>query len=97
MLVYDVTKERTFTNVSKWLRNIEEVRISLTDVVLSKQQLLCVPDVECRMSSMMCGMICGHYTYYTLYTRLYTYIVEIRSSIAVYSSWPLNSLVSGAL
>jgi hypothetical protein len=25
MLVYDVTKERTFTNVSKWLRNIEEV------------------------------------------------------------------------
>ena len=25
MLVYDVTKDRTFTNVSKWLRNIEEV------------------------------------------------------------------------
>ena len=25
VLVYDVTKERTFTNVSKWLRNIEEV------------------------------------------------------------------------
>ena len=29
MLVYDVTKERTFTNVSKWLRNIEEVRVSV--------------------------------------------------------------------
>ena len=25
VLVYDVTKEKTFTNVSKWLRNIEEV------------------------------------------------------------------------
>ena len=43
MLVYDVTKERTFTNVSKWLRNIEEVRFPLTDVTL---QLLCVPDVQ---------------------------------------------------
>ncbi|CAI7998029.1 Ras-related protein Rab-15 [Geodia barretti] len=30
MLVYDVTKERTFTNVSKWLRNIEEVSIATT-------------------------------------------------------------------
>ena len=26
MLVYDVTQESTFANVSKWLRNIEEVR-----------------------------------------------------------------------
>ena len=35
MLVYDVTKERTFTNVSKWLRNIEEVSIATTGYVRS--------------------------------------------------------------
>ena len=26
LLVYDITQEQTFVNVSKWLRNIEEVR-----------------------------------------------------------------------
>lgn len=26
MLVYDITQEQTYSNVSKWLRNIEEVR-----------------------------------------------------------------------
>ena len=25
MLVYDITQEKTFDNISKWLRNIEEV------------------------------------------------------------------------
>ena len=25
MLVYDITQEQTYSNVSKWLRNIEEV------------------------------------------------------------------------
>ena len=25
MLVYDITEEQSFANVSKWLRNIEEV------------------------------------------------------------------------
>jgi hypothetical protein len=25
MLVYDITQEKTFENISKWLRNIEEV------------------------------------------------------------------------
>ncbi|CAI8044692.1 Ras-related protein Rab-10, partial [Geodia barretti] len=34
MLVYDVTKERTFTNVSKWLRNIEENAVDNVRIVL---------------------------------------------------------------
>ena len=25
MLVYDITQEKTFDNIAKWLRNIEEV------------------------------------------------------------------------
>lgn len=25
MLVYDITQEKTFDNISKWVRNIEEV------------------------------------------------------------------------
>lgn len=29
MLVYDITQEATFTNVTKWLRNIEEVRVEM--------------------------------------------------------------------
>ena len=29
MLVYDITQEQTYSNVSKWLRNIEEVSTSL--------------------------------------------------------------------
>ena len=29
MLVYDITQEQTYSNVSKWLRNIEEVRTNL--------------------------------------------------------------------
>lgn len=27
MLVYDITQEQTYSNVSKWLRNIEEVSV----------------------------------------------------------------------
>lgn len=27
MLVYDVTNQKSFDNISKWLRNIEEVKI----------------------------------------------------------------------
>ena len=26
MLVYDITQEKTFDNIAKWLRNIDEVR-----------------------------------------------------------------------
>ena len=29
MLVYDITQEQTYSNVSKWLRNIEEVSTTL--------------------------------------------------------------------
>lgn len=36
MLVYDITQEQTFSNVSKWMRNIEEVRVTLY-VYLCKQ------------------------------------------------------------
>ena len=32
MLVYDITQEATFTNVTKWLRNIEEVRVEMEGV-----------------------------------------------------------------
>ena len=28
MLVYDITQEKTFDNISKWLRNIEEVIVN---------------------------------------------------------------------
>lgn len=30
MLVYDITNEKTFENIVKWLRNIDEVCIILT-------------------------------------------------------------------
>jgi len=30
MLVYDITQEQTFANVTKWMRNIEEVRGDMT-------------------------------------------------------------------
>lgn len=29
MLVYDITNEKTFENIVKWLRNIDEVSIKL--------------------------------------------------------------------
>ena len=29
MLVYDITNAKTFDNITKWLRNIDEVRITL--------------------------------------------------------------------
>ena len=51
MLVYDITQEKTFDNISKWLRNIEEVmtEINLTCVGLkavSKFHLTVVPCLE---------------------------------------------------
>ena len=49
MLVYDVTKDRTFTNVSKWLRNIEEVSFcigALTCTVLAYIKFLCVHSIH---------------------------------------------------
>ena len=33
MLVYDITQEKTFDNISKWLRNIEEVRVQTEELV----------------------------------------------------------------
>ena len=30
MLVYDITSEKSFDNISKWLRNIEEVLVMIT-------------------------------------------------------------------
>ena len=40
MLVYDLTQEQSFANVSKWLRNIEEVDIS-------SQSKACFPVCSC--------------------------------------------------
>ena len=34
MLVYDITQEKTFDNIAKWLRNIDEVRPSLMVIPL---------------------------------------------------------------
>ena len=36
MLVYDITQEKTFDNISKWLRNIEEV-IRMENNLTSKE------------------------------------------------------------
>ena len=36
MLVYDITQEKTFDNISKWLRNIEEV-IKMENDLTSKE------------------------------------------------------------
>lgn len=30
MLVYDITNAKSFENISKWLRNIDEVRLAQT-------------------------------------------------------------------
>ena len=34
MLVYDITQEQSFANVSKWLRNIEEVLDFCLDTIV---------------------------------------------------------------
>ena len=34
MLVYDITEEQSFANVTKWLRNIEEVSVILTIYII---------------------------------------------------------------
>ena len=39
MLVYDITQEKTFDNISKWLRNIEEVRMKETSLFCFKTKL----------------------------------------------------------
>ena len=38
MLVYDITQEKTFDNISKWLRNIEEVIIIGNNNLTSKEK-----------------------------------------------------------
>jgi len=38
MLVYDITQEKTFDNISKWLRNIEEV--IMTENNLTSKELV---------------------------------------------------------
>ena len=37
LLLYDITQEQSFANVTKWLRNIEEV--SLTPLVINMQKV----------------------------------------------------------
>lgn len=34
MLVYDITNAKTFDNISKWLRNIDEVRVMCREALL---------------------------------------------------------------
>jgi len=31
MLVYDITNEKSFDNIKNWIRNIEEVSVSMPD------------------------------------------------------------------
>jgi len=38
MLVYDITQEKTFDNISKWLRNIEEVIMIGNNNLTSKEK-----------------------------------------------------------
>jgi len=38
MLVYDITQEKTFDNISKWLRNIEEVIMIQNNNLTSKEK-----------------------------------------------------------
>ena len=51
MLVYDITQEQTYSNVSKWLRNIEEVRTNLMYMTL-----LCI---LCKVSggTLLCFLV----------------------------------------
>jgi len=35
MLVYDITNGKTFENISKWLRNIDEVRAAVTIIPIT--------------------------------------------------------------
>jgi len=35
MLVYDITNGKTFENISKWLRNIDEVRAAATIIPIT--------------------------------------------------------------
>ena len=53
MLVYDITQEKTFDNIAKWLRNIQEVRSKSTrlQVLENKMSLngdCAVPDLYVR-------------------------------------------------
>ena len=40
MLVYDVTREETFRNVVKWMRNIEDVSNQLLLIITEFSELL---------------------------------------------------------
>ena len=48
MLVYDITQEKTFDNISKWLRNIEEVIMTENNNLTSKERglLHCIAQVH---------------------------------------------------
>lgn len=36
MLVYDITNEKTFENIVKWLRNIDEVSMIMSFLIICK-------------------------------------------------------------
>lgn len=42
MLVYDITNHKTFENITKWLRNIDEVRGSIIVIIINYGKILTV-------------------------------------------------------
>ena len=40
MLVYDITQEKTFDNISKWLRNIEEVIMTENNLTSKERSII---------------------------------------------------------
>ena len=66
MLVYDITQEKTFDNISKWLRNIEEV-IRTENNLTSKEWVLSHYDRYCSsefnpLTPGAFGKKCGFWT-----------------------------------
>ncbi len=45
MLVYDITNQKTFDNISKWLRNIDEVSSLIKIVVDGNDILVLLPEI----------------------------------------------------
>ena len=70
MLVYDITQEKTFDNISKWLRNIEEV-IRMEINLTSKEWVLSHYDRHCSsefnpLTSGAFGKKCVFWTFWWL-------------------------------
>lgn len=70
MLVYDITNEKSFSNIKNWIRNIEEVRTKFNIANILQNTLHAKANINLQRAKNNCFVIFSHYVFCGLWQVL---------------------------